>query len=128
MSKGRFFMIFAMLTATALSTAQFKAGSSTAIAQQNSIWAMLPWLVPMVLVALVAVNSIWFTRFVSWLIFATAFFAFLVVLSAFTLRFRSEAGLNAWPFYRAMVMYIAFIYSSLAQIKLLTRDGGQGGK
>jgi hypothetical protein len=26
------------------------------------------------------------------------------------------------------VMYIAFIYSSLAQIKLLTRDGGQGGK
>jgi hypothetical protein len=113
MGKGRFFLIAAQLTATVLFTLQFKASPP------QPIW---PWAVPMLLVALVAANSIWFTRFVSWVIFATAFFAFLVVLSAFTIRFRTETGFNAWPFYRAMVMYIAFIYSSLAQIKLL---GGQ---
>jgi hypothetical protein len=110
MGKGRFFMIAAQLTATVLFAMQFTASPA------RPMW---PWLIPMILVALVAANSIWFTRFGSWIIFATAFFAFLVVLSAFTIRFRTEAGFNAWPFYRAMVMYIAFIYASLAQIKLL---------
>lgn len=111
---GRFFLIAAQLTATVLFAFHFKASPTEP-------W--IAWAVPMVLVALVAINSIRFTRFVSWLIFAAAFFAFLVVLSAFTLRWRGEVGFNPWPFYRAMIMYIAFIYASLAQIKLL--GGGQ---
>lgn len=110
MTKGRFFLIAAMMTATVLFTFQFKASPTL------PIW---PWAVPMLLVALVAINSIWFTRFIAWVIFSLAFFGFLVVLSAFTLRWRNEPGFDPLPFYRAMIMYIAFIYSSLAQIKLL---------
>ena len=77
------------------------------------------WLVPLLLLLLVIVNSIWFTRFVSWLIFAVAFFGFLVVLSGFTIRWRLEPGFASMPFYRAIVMYVLFIYISLGHIKLL---------
>lgn len=82
----------------------------------------ISWLVPLLLLILIIVNSIWFTRFVSWVVFAGAFFALLVVLSAFTLRWRLEPGFSALPFYRSFVMYALFVYVSLAQIKIL---GGQ---
>lgn len=80
-------------------------------------WAS--WVVPLVLLLMVAINSVWFTRFVSWLIFSTAFFALLVCLSAFTLRWRLEPGFSAVPFYRAILLYTALIYISLGQIKIL---------
>lgn len=83
---------------------------------------ILSWAVPLVLLMLIIVNSIWFTRFVSWVIFAGAFFCLLVVLSAFTLRWRLEPGFSAMPFYRSLGMYALFVYVSLAQIKIL---GGQ---
>lgn len=83
----------------------------------EGLW--LSWAVPLVLVLLIVVNSVWFTRFVSWVIFAGSFSCFLVLLSAFTLRWRLEPGFSSVPFYRAMVMYICFIYVSLAQIKIL---------
>ncbi len=85
-------------------------------AQTSAQWSS--WAVPLVLLLLIVVNSIWFTRFVSWVIFAGSFFCFLVLLSAFTLRWRLEPGFAALPFYRAMLMYCVFIYVSLAQIKM----------
>lgn len=83
---------------------------------------MISWLVPLLLLLLIVVNSIWFTRFVSWVIFAGAFFGLLVILSAFTLRWRLEPGFSSAPFYRSLIMYALFVYVSLAQIKIL---GGQ---
>ncbi len=74
--------------------------------------------VPLVVMLLIVVNSVWFTRLGSWVIFATSFFSFLVLLSAFTLRWRLENGFQPAPFYRAMAMYASFIYVSLAQIKI----------
>lgn len=79
----------------------------------------LGWFAPMTLVALVAVNSLFPSRFLSWVIFSLAFFGFLVVLSAFTLRWRLEPGFTPFPFYRALLMYVAFVYVSLGQLKLL---------
>lgn len=83
----------------------------------NPYWAS--WVVPLILLLLVAVNSVWFTRFVSWVIFSVAFFALLVCLSAFTLRWRLEKGFSSAPFYRAMLFYVTLIYVSLGQIKIL---------
>lgn len=83
----------------------------------------LGWFVPMTLVALVGVNSIFPSRFISWVIFAVAFFGFLVVLSAFTLRWRGETGFKPLPFYRALGMYVTFVYVSLGQLKLLVGGG-----
>jgi hypothetical protein len=105
---GRFFLIAAQLTATVLFATSFNRATHPAA-----------WLVPMALIVLSAANSLRFTRFVSWVIFSTAFFSFLIVLSAFTLRWRLEPGFDSRPFYEAMIMYIAFIYASLAQIKIL---------
>ena len=109
---GRLFLITAQLTATVLFV--WNAGS---LSSQH--W--LAWFTPMVLIVLVVVNSFWFTRAVAWIIFAVAFFALLVILSAFTLRWRLEPGFHAAPFYRAMGMYTAFVYVSLAQIKIIGR-------
>ncbi len=80
---------------------------------------MVSWLVPLTLVLFIVMNSIWFTRFLSWVIFSGAFFGFLVVLSAFTLRWRLEPGFSAVPFYKSLLMYSLFVYVSLAQIKIL---------
>ena len=107
---GRKFMIGAQVAATLLFIANVGRASS-----QN--W--LAWAVPLVTILLIVVNSVWFTRFVSWIIFSTSFFGLLVVLSAFTLRWRGETGFAPGPFYRTMAMYVAFIYVSLAQIKIL---------
>ena len=89
--------------------------------ERNGAQPLLAWLVPMILLILVAINSFWFTRVVSWTIFAVGFFALLAVLSAFTLRFRTETGFNAMPLYRALGMYAGFIYISLGQIKQANR-------
>jgi hypothetical protein len=83
------------------------------------------WFAPMLLVAMVAVNSLFPNRFLSWLIFSLAFFGFLVVLSAFTLRWRVEPGFRPLPFYRALAMYVAFVYVSLGQLKLLVGGGAK---
>lgn len=90
----------------------------TLLGERETI-SWVAWAVPLLLVFLVLINSFWFSRFVSWLIFAIGFFCFLVLLSAFTLRWRLEPGFNAMPFYRAIIMYAAFVYISLGQIKLL---------
>ncbi len=107
---GRTLLIVAQLTATVLFMVNFDKGNNLSV---------MGWLVPMVLIVLVVCNSLWFTRLVSWIIFSLAFFSFLVLLSAFTLRWRLESSFQAAPFYRAMVMYVAFIYVSLGQIKIL---------
>lgn len=86
---------------------------------QSSTGPWMSWAIPLSLILLIIINSIRFSRFVSWIIFAGSFFSFLVLLSAFTLRWRLEPGFSSLPFYRAMLMYIAFIYVSLGQIKLL---------
>ncbi len=109
MTKGRLFLIGAEVTAVVLFISSVSGGG-------EPHWSS--WLVPLVLIGLLVVNSVWFSRLVSWLIFAGGFFALVIVLSAFTLRFRLEAGFEAAPFYRAMIMYAAFVYASLAQLKL----------
>ena len=90
------------------------------------------WVGPLLLLLLIVVNSIWFSRLGSWLIFCGAFSALLLVLSAFTLRWRLETGFRPAPFYKAMLMYAAMVYASLAQIKLnagprAAGDNTQGG-
>ena len=110
LTRGRFFLIAAQLAATVLFMINFQNGVS-------SHWSA--WFVPMVLIVLVVCNSFWFTRAVAWVIFSMAFFSFLAILSAFTLRWRLESGFNPHPFYRAIFMYVAFIYVSLGQIKIL---------
>ena len=92
----------------------------------TSHWAS--WAVPLALVFLVLANSIRTTRFASWLIFAIGFFGFLVVLSAFTLRWRLEPGFDAAPFYRAIGMYVAFVYISLGHLHKLKTAGGAAGR
>jgi hypothetical protein len=109
---GRTFLIGAQLTATLLFVSTVRPASSL----HWSAWAM-----PLVLLLLIVINSIWYTRFIAWVIFSGAFFALLVVLSAFTLRWRLENAFSSAPFYRALGMYTAMVYTSLAQIKLLTR-------
>jgi len=107
---ARFLLIAAQLTATFLFLFQFQRG------QEQHWWA---WGIPLLLIVLVIINSFWFTRFVSWVVFAVAFFAFLLLLSAFTLRWRLEPGFVATPFYINIGMYVAFVYASLGQLKLL---------
>ncbi|OVE78452.1 hypothetical protein BVX98_00110 [bacterium F11] len=109
---GRVLMIGISLLATILFIMNFQRGSS-------EHW--LSFIFPMILIILVIVNYLRFTRLISWLIFAGAFFSFLVILSAFTLRWRLEAGFDPVPFYQAIGMYVAFIYVSLAQIKIMGR-------
>ena len=77
------------------------------------------WALPLIVLILIIVNSVWFSRLVSWLIFSGAFFCLLVLLSSFTIRWRAEPGFYPIPYYRAMAMYALFIYVSLAQIKIL---------
>src|SRR4051812_37447971 len=78
----------------------------------------ITWAAPLALLLLIVVNSIWFSRLGSWVIFCGAFSALLLILSAFTLRWRLETGFQPGPFYKAMGMYAAMVYASLAQIKL----------
>lgn len=87
--------------------------------QANARFGVMAWAVPLAVLLCIVINSVWFTRFVSWLIFALAFFGFLVVLSAFTIRWRTEQGLSAWPFYRAILFYATCVYISLGQIKII---------
>ena len=110
MTKGRKFLLAGQILATVLFISHYQA---------NAGQPFLTWLTPLSVLILIVINSIWFTRFTSWLIFAISFFGFLVVLSAFTLRWRLEPGMSAWPFYRAMVMYATCVYISLGQIKIL---------
>jgi len=107
---GRLFMIGSSLTATLLFIFNYEL-------VETQHWSAV--LIPMVLIILVVVNYLRFTRFVAWVIFSLSFFSFLVLLSAFTLRWRLESGFDAAPFYRTIIMHVAFIYVSLAQIKLL---------
>lgn len=108
---GRAFLIGAQLAATVLFLISLRSPMTPAAVA-----------VPAVLIAAMVINSLAFTRLVSWFIFAAAFFSLLVVLSAFTLRWRLEPGFDPWPFYRAMGMYTAFVYVSLAQIKVLGQN------
>lgn len=110
MTKGRKILIAAQVLATLLFVTQYRV---------NAEQSWLAWFVPLTVLILIAINSAWFTRFVSWLIFSISFFGLLVVLSAFTLRWRGETAFAAAPFYQAMLMYAAFVYISLGQIKIL---------
>ncbi len=110
MTKGRIILIVAQVLATLLFVSHYRANAD----QQR-----LSWLTPLVVLILIIINSIWFTRFVSWLIFAVSFFALMVVLSAFTIRWRLEPGFSPIPFYRAIFLYTMFVYISLGQIKLI---------
>lgn len=102
-------LIFAELVATYLFV------STIQLAEAMHWWA---WALPLALLLLIVTNSIWFNRLVTWLIFSGAFFSLMVVLSAFTLRWRLEHDFNPVPFYRAMVMYGCMVYASLGQIKM----------
>ena len=106
---ARKILIGGQVLATALFIMSFESS-------QNGNW--LGWFVPMALIVLVVINSVRPTRLVCWLIFSVAFFGLLIVLSAFTLRWRVEKGFSSWPFYRAMLMYATFVYISLGQLKL----------
>jgi hypothetical protein len=109
MTKGRAFLIFAQLAATYLFISSVRVGGAL------PWWG---WAVPLTVLLLIVINAIWFTRFVAWMIFSGAFFALLVVLSAFTLRWRLEDHFSSVPFYRAMGMYACMVYASLGQIKM----------
>jgi hypothetical protein len=77
------------------------------------------WVMPLVILLLIVVNSVWFSRFTSWLIFALGFSGLMMILSAFTLHWRVQPVFSAAPFYKAMLMYALFVYISLGQIKLI---------
>lgn len=113
---GRWFLIGSQLLAT---------GIFLSILGEKNNTSVLSWLFPLILILLVLINSFWFSRLVAWMIFSGGFFGFLMVLSGFTLRWRAEPGFDAWPFYRAIIMYVAFVYISLAQIKLLGKEPQQ---
>lgn len=106
---GKFFLVLGQVLATVLFVTSFDASA-------GGHW--LGWATPMLLIALVAINSMMPNRLLSWLIFSLGFMSFLVVLSAFTLRWRLEPGFSPAPFYRSMAMYVTFIYISLGQLKL----------
>ena len=42
----------------------------------------------------------------------------MIVLSALAIRYRTEPGFNASPFYIATAMYVTFVYISLGQLKI----------
>ena len=107
------FLLGAQLLATILFVTSYR------ITTEGS-W--ITWATPLCILLLIVVNSMWFSRFTSWLIFSLAFGGLLAVLSAFTLRWRLEPGFSSAPFYKAMLMYTLFVYISLGQIKLI---GGQ---
>jgi hypothetical protein len=109
-TKGRIALIAGQLLAAILFVFNYPILS-------QGVWSA--WFTPLAMVLLIALNSFWFTRFVSWLIFAASFFSLLILLSAFTLRWRLEAGFNPSLFYRAIIMYAVFIYVSLGQLKIL---------
>lgn len=115
MKRSRLFLITAQILATILFIYNFS---------EARTGSPLAWITPLVMILLIVINSFWFTRFVSWLIFAVSFFSFAALLSAFTLRWRLEQGFNPVPFYRFIIMYIVFIYVGLAQMKIL---GGSAG-
>jgi len=115
---GRTFLVAAQLVATVLFISVFERSGDQ----------VLPWVVPMVLLILVVVNSFWFTRLVSWLIFSVGFFYLLVLLSAFTVRWTHEPGFAPGPFYRAMGLYTALIYVSLGQINILGQQSPKDSK
>lgn len=110
MTAGRIVLLAAQILASVLFVSHYQA---------NAGQHFVAWFMPLATLLLIIINSIWFTRFVSWLIFSLAFFGLLVVLSAFTLRWRLEPGMSAWPFYRAMLLYTTCVYISLGQIKIL---------
>ncbi len=112
MTLGRAVLIAAQLTATFLFI------STVRIASSLAWWG---WAMPLALLILIVVNSIWFTRLWAWLIFSGAFFSLLVVLSAFTLRWRLDDHFSSAPFYKAMGMYTCMVYTSLGQIKMNAR-------
>jgi len=112
----RVLLILAQVGATVLFIINFEQSG-------HQHWAGL--LVPMVLIVMVLINSFWISRFLSWCIFSLGFFSFLVLISAFTLRWRLESGFDAAPFYRAMTMYAAFIYVSLGHLYRLKKGGQQ---
>ena len=79
----------------------------------------IAWAAPLAILLLIVINSIWFSRLTSWLIFSLAFSALMMILSAFTLRWRLETAFSSAPFYKGMLMYTLFVYISLGQIKLI---------
>jgi hypothetical protein len=103
------FLVFGQVLATVL----FVTNYNSAV---NGHW--VGWAMPMLLIVLVAVNSMMPSRFLSWLIFSLGFMSLLMVLSAFTMRWRLEPGFSPAPFYRSMAMYLTFVYISLGQLKL----------
>jgi uncharacterized protein involved in response to NO len=107
---ARKLLIGAQLVATLLFITSYRAGTHTAV---------IAWAVPLCILLLIVVNSIWFSRFTSWLIFALGFAGLMAILSAFTLRWRMETEFSSAPFYKAMLMYALFVYISLGQIKLI---------
>ncbi len=110
MKKSRLLLIGAQVLAAVLFVYNFDRSG------QSPWWA---WLTPLAMVIFIIMNSIWFTRFISWVIFAVSFFAFMALLSAFTLRWRFEPGFNSMPFYMSIIMYVVFIYVGLGQLKIL---------
>ncbi len=107
---ARKILVAAQVAATLLFVLHYRANTS-------GNW--MAWVTPLAILILIVINSVWFSRFGSWLIFSLAFFSLLVILSAFTLRWRLEPEFSARPFYRSLGMYTLFIYISLGQIKIL---------
>jgi hypothetical protein len=109
--KARIFLYAAQVLVTVLFLINFqRSGDNVA----TIVWSFLP----LALVFLIILNSFWCTRFTSWLIFAGAFFGFLVTLSAFTVRWRIEVGFAPGPFYQSIFMFVLMVYIGLAQMKL----------
>ena len=77
------------------------------------------WAVPLAILLLIVINSLWFSRFTSWLIFSLAFCGLMMILSAFTMRWRLQTAFSPAPFYKSMLMYTLFVYICLGQIKLI---------
>jgi hypothetical protein len=102
-------LIGAQVVATLLFVTSYRINTGPAVA----------WAVPLVILLLIVINSMWFSRFTSWLIFSLGFGGLMIILSAFTLRWRVQTAFSAAPFYKAMLMYTLFVYISLGQIKLI---------
>ena len=57
------------------------------------------------------------SRVVGWVFFTFSFVCWMTVLSAFTLRWRTEARVETWLFARALVLYGALAMAGLYQLK-----------